>query len=193
MTFPGKQTFRVVAVVGLAGSGKSEVSRVFENHGYIRVRFGDITDRELAKRELTLNEQNERIVREDLRRLNGMEAYAKLCIPVMDAALTGSNVVADGMYSWEEFLVLREHYGDRFRVLAVWSSPDERYKRLASRPVRPLTAVEARGRDRSEIENLNKGGPIAMADLTILNHRNLSDLVEETRRAISFLEVNDCK
>ena len=32
----------VVAIVGMAGSGKSEAARVFEGHGFKNVRFGDI-------------------------------------------------------------------------------------------------------------------------------------------------------
>ena len=41
---------KVVAIVGMAGSGKSEVSRVFESHGFVRIRFGDITDEEMKKK-----------------------------------------------------------------------------------------------------------------------------------------------
>ena len=99
-----------------------------------------------------------------------------------------SSVVADGMYSWEEYLLLREHYGKRFKVLAVWSSPEDRYARLEVRPVRPLIGAEAVSRDRAEIENLNKGGPIAMADRTILNDQGLADLINQVRRIISIFE-----
>ena len=47
---------KVVSVVGMTGSGKSEVARVFEESGFIRIRFGDITDEEVEKRGLELNE-----------------------------------------------------------------------------------------------------------------------------------------
>ena len=55
---------KIVALVGMAGSGKSEVSRIFEKAGYKRVRFGDVTDEEVARRGLKLNEANEKLVRE---------------------------------------------------------------------------------------------------------------------------------
>ena len=45
-----------------------------------------------------------------------------------------------------------------------------RYARLADRSERPLTAEEAQRRDYQEIENLEKGGPIALADFTLLNN-----------------------
>ena len=52
----------VAALVGMAGAGKSEAARLFMNNGFIRIRFGDITDEEIKKRELVLNEENERSV-----------------------------------------------------------------------------------------------------------------------------------
>ena len=38
---------KIVSVVGMAGAGKSEVARVFEESGFVRVRFGDVTDDEI--------------------------------------------------------------------------------------------------------------------------------------------------
>ncbi len=46
---------KVVSIVGMAGAGKSEVAGVFEENGFIRIRFGDITDEEIRKRGLELN------------------------------------------------------------------------------------------------------------------------------------------
>jgi len=91
---------KVVAIVGMAGSGKSEVSRMFEKAGFMRIRFGDVTDEELRERGQELNEENERRVRELLREEHGMVAYAKLNLPRIKAALANSDVVVDGLYSW---------------------------------------------------------------------------------------------
>jgi dephospho-CoA kinase len=171
---------KVVAIVGMAGSGKSEVSRVFENHGFFRVRFGDVTDIEMKKRNLEPCEANERYCRELLRKEHGMAAYAILNQPRIDAALKNKHVVADGLYSWEEYRSFKSYYGDRFFVIAVYSSPQTRYARLAGRQQRRLTFEEAASRDKSEIENLNKGGPIAMADFTIVNESSLEYLRQQS-------------
>jgi dephospho-CoA kinase len=178
---------RVVSIVGMAGSGKSEVARVFEDNGFKKVRFGDITDEEIKKRGLKLNEENERLVRQQLRQEHGMAAYAKLNLPKIDALLKQSNVVVDGLYSWEEYTLLKNRYGNDFRIVAVWASPDTRYARLATRRVRPLTAEEAASRDVAELENTNKGGPIAMAEFTIINESSLKDLEKETEKVLSAL------
>ena len=179
---------KVVSIVGMTGSGKSEVARLFSDRGFTTVRFGDITDEEVKKQGLKLNEENERQVRERIRKEHGMDAYAKLSLPRIDAALKTSNVVVDGLYSWEEYKYLKDHYGDDFIVVAVWSSPKARYARLGSRKIRPLTTVEAAGRDSAEIENLNKGGPIAMADFTVLNESSLIDLKKQVERIISEIK-----
>jgi dephospho-CoA kinase len=178
---------KVVAVVGMTGSGKSEVARFFSAGGYKTVRFGDITDEAVKQKGLPLTEENERPIREGIRKEHGMAAYARLSVPRIDEALKTSSVVVDGLYSWEEYLYLKNSYGDRFLVVAVWASPQDRYRRLTGRKMRPLSLEEAIGRDRAEIENLNKGGPIAMADFTILNNASLGDLKKQVERIIARL------
>jgi dephospho-CoA kinase len=178
---------KVVSVVGMVGSGKSEVARFFSNKGFTTVRFGDITDEAVKKLGLPLTEENERPVRESIRKEHGMAAYAKLSLPRIDAALKASNVVVDGLYSWEEYTYLKEYYGEKFIIVAVWSPPKVRYARLGSRKIRPLTPREAAGRDRAEIENLNKGGPICMADFTVLNESSMGDLKKQVERIIARL------
>ncbi len=179
---------KVIAIVGMAGSGKSEVARLLEGEGFKKVRFGDITDEEVKTRGLPLNEENERQVREELRIEQGMAVYAKLSIPAIDELIKSSGVVVDGLYSWAEYIVMKERYGEKFTVLAVWSSPATRYRRLANRKIRPLTEEEARSRDVTEIENSDKGGPIAMADYTICNECPLEDFYKDIRKALAILK-----
>jgi dephospho-CoA kinase len=172
----------------MVGSGKSEAARVFKDRGFAVVRFGEITDEALKKQGLPLNEENERPVRESIRKEHGMAAYARLSVPRIDTALKDANVVVDGLYSWEEYTFLKDYYRDRFIVVAVWSSPRERYARLPSRKVRPLTPPQAAARDRAEIEHLNKGGPIAVADFTIVNDSSLSSMKRQVERIIAKIK-----
>jgi dephospho-CoA kinase len=179
---------KLVAIVGMAGAGKSEVAKIFEQRGFKRIRFGDLTEEELRARGLEPNEKNERYVREELRKKYGMAAYAKLNLPKIESSLESANVVVDGLYSWEEYLMLKEHYKERFKVVAVYASPATRYARLAHRPLRPLSYEEAQERDKSEIENSNKGGPIALADCTIINESSLIELRRVTEQVIAALQ-----
>jgi dephospho-CoA kinase len=117
-----------------------------------------------------------------------MSAYAKLSLSSIDNLLKSADVVVDGLYSWEEYRLLKSRYGDSLYVVAIWASPETRYDRLTKRPVRPLTVEEAISRDIAEIENSNKGGPIAMANFTIINESSLEDMDKETQRVISALK-----
>lgn len=179
---------KLVAIVGMTGAGKSEVARIFEEHGFRKVRFGDITDEELNNRGLEPNEENERSIREELREKYGMAAYAKLSLRRIDSSLKSSDVVVDGLYSWEEYILLKKRYGEKLSVLAVSSAPATRHSRLACRAERALMLEEAASRDKSEIENINKGGPIAMADFTILNEDSLEKLRRGTERVLAALK-----
>jgi dephospho-CoA kinase len=179
---------KIAAIVGMPGTGKSEVAKVFEQNGYSRIRFGDITDEEVEKRGLPLNEANEKVVREQLRREHGMAAYAILNLPKIEKALHKTNVVIDGLYSWEEYLYLKSKFADNFYVVAVWTSPSIRYLRLSSRKKRPLTVTEAAARDKAEIENVNKGGPIAMADFTIANESSMEDLIQQSQKIVAKIK-----
>ncbi|MBI3270928.1 MAG: AAA family ATPase [Planctomycetes bacterium] len=169
----------VIAIVGLAGAGKSELAAHFVSDGYGLIHFGDATLEEMGRRGLAVNEANERAVREELRRVHGMAAYAIINLPRIERSMAAGPVACDGLYSWEEYLSLREKFGGAFILLAIYASPATRYARLARRAVRGLTPEQAQSRDRAEIEKLNKGGPIAYADYTIVNEGTLEDLRRE--------------
>jgi dCMP deaminase len=108
-----------------------------------------------------------------------MAAYAKLNLPKIESTRNeGKKVVIDGLYSWEEYKVLKQQFPQLF-ILSIQASPTTRYSRLKNRTTRPLTNEESVSRDYSEIENINKAGPISMAEVTILNEGSREELKKE--------------
>ncbi len=183
-------SFSLIAIVGMPGAGKSDAAAFFGQRTIPVLRFGDQTDIGLKELGLPRNEANERMYREKLRRELGMAAMAIKIEPrILDAAKTHPLIVLDGLYSWEEYKYLIEKFPD-LHLLCIYASPGTRYGRLAQRPVRPLTSEEARSRDYAEIENLNKGGPIAIADTVIVNEGSKTDLI---RALEDFYETNYAK
>lgn len=169
---------KIIAVIGLPGSGKTEViDHLIKMYGWPKVYFGAVTFDEMEKRGLEVNEANERLVREGLREEFGLLVYAERVIEKINALDGDGPVLVESLYSWEEYLRFKEEFGDVFMTVAVHASPEIRYARLANRPKRPLTAEEARGRDYAQIENLHQAGPIAMADIVIVNEGTLEDLI----------------
>ena len=181
---------RIIAITGMTGSGKSEISKLFEKEKYNVIRFGDITDDILKERGLELTEENERRVREQLREDHGMAAYAKKNIPKLNDALQKNHVVIDGLYSWEEYVLLKQEFPELI-VLAIYASPDLRYNRLVDRQVRPRTFEQSKSRYKKEIENLNKAAPIAMADYTITNVGTFYDLELSYRKFLEWVNEKE--
>ena len=182
---------RIIALVGMCGSGKSVCCEEFKSHGWEYVYFGGVTMRELEKRGLERCEKNEREVREELRREYGPAAFALLLRDEIREKLGHANVCLDGLYSWSEWKVLKEAFGDTLTVVAIIAERKKRYERIGNRVIRPLTPAEAESRDVAEIEKMEKGGPIAMADLFIFNDGDLEDFKEQTRAIIERAEAGE--
>jgi dephospho-CoA kinase len=177
----------LLVLIGMAGSGKSTVARHLERRGWRTIRFGEITMREVEARGLPISEPNEKAVREELRATHGMAAYAKLSLPDITEALDSGPLLIDGLYSWSEYRYLKDRFGRRMQVVAIFTARALRYARLSRRAERPLTEQEAEQRDFAEIENLEKGGPIAIADYTILNNGTEADMLAEVDRLLAAI------
>ena len=163
---------KIIAIVGMCGSGKSVASEYLENKGYEKVYFGGVTMDKLKESGLEITPSNEKMMREKLRSELGMGAYAKILLPKIKELSKKCNVVLDGLYSWDEYKILKSEL-DNLMVIAIICDKKIRYDRLATRGFRPLTYEEASNRDVSEIENLAKGGPIAYADYYINNNGSI--------------------
>jgi len=182
-----KRSYPLLVLVGMAGSGKSSVARHLEQKGWHVIRFGALTMEELEKRGLPINQANEKAVREELRAKRGMDAYARLLLPSIKESLATSPIVIDGLYSWAEYKFLKSHFGEQMKVVAIYTTRSTRYDRLSQRPDRPLSLAEAEQRDYAEIENVEKGGPIAMADYTIVNDGTQKGLFRAMDKLLSTL------
>jgi dephospho-CoA kinase len=161
---------KVLVFVGMPGAGKSSCVKYLNEQGVPSVYFGGVVVNETKRRHGTTNESLEKQVREELRAKEGVHAIAVRIIKEIDELLQNQDrVVADGMYSWSEYKLFKEHYGNDAIIIAIAAPRHLRHERLAERPVRPLTEEEVTSREYAEIENIEKGGPIANADYTIVN------------------------
>ena len=164
---------RLLALVGMPGAGKSLLADHLKAQGFPKVRFGQITIDEVLRRGWEITPANEQIVRQEIRVQEGMDAYARRSLPYLRQALTEHNgAIIDGLYSFSEYKTLRAEFGAALVVVAVVCDRALRYARLGARPERPLTPQQAEARDTNEIKSLEKGGPIAIADYTLLNNNS---------------------
>ena len=159
---------KIIAIVGMCGSGKSIASGYLENIGYKKVYFGGVTMDKLKEEGLDITPDNERMMRERLRKDLGMGAYAIVLLPKIKELAKDNDVVLDGLYSWDELKILQKEF--RMTTIAVVADKQIRYERLSKRLERPLKEDDAIKRDITEIENIAKSGPIAYADYYIFNN-----------------------
>ncbi len=77
--------------------------------------------------------------------------------------------------------IFKMSFGDQLITIALAASRAERHRRIVNRKDghRQYTIEQARERDVNEIENLEKGGPIAYADFTLVNLQNKEELIAQ--------------
>lgn len=170
---------KLIAVVGMSGTGKSVVTEYLEENNWKKLYFGGITYKLMEEQgvERTEDGKSEKEFREKLRKEHGPECYAKFLDPEIKEALKKDNVVLDGLYSWYEYKYLIERYPN-LKLICVVTDKELRYERVSVRIDRPFDRQAIEYRDLSEIENLYKGGPIAYADYYILNNKDKKDVIE---------------
>ena len=176
---------KLIATVGMSGTGKSVVTDYLSEHGWEKIYFGGITYQLMAEQGIERDEagKNEKEFREQLRKEHGPECYAKLSEPAIKKALKKQDVVIDGLYSWQEYKFLIERF-PHLKLVCVVTDKELRYQRVAERPDRPFDREAIVYRDLSEIENLYKGGPIAYADYYILNNGTKEDVIKRLKEIL---------
>jgi dephospho-CoA kinase len=144
---------------------------LIKKYGWPKIYLGEATFDRLKKDGLAVNYTNERTIREKIRQESGMGAYAKLALPKVAKLLkTAKIVLVESLYSWDEYKIFKGKYRENFLAIAITTPSKIRLARLKTRSIRPIkTAAELAKRDWTEIEGTDKGGPIAVADYTIIN------------------------
>ncbi len=168
------ENVKIVAFVGLTGSGKSSAVEHLTSKGYPKVYFGGVVLDAMEKAGLDHTEAKEQAFREELRNREGKDFVVnRIVTQIHDLVNAGQRrIVADGIYTWTEYKIMKREFPGELTVVAVVAPKHLRHHRLTQRPIRPLTEAEANQRDWAEIENLEKGGPIAIADHYIINNGN---------------------
>ena len=169
---------KIIALVGLAGSGKSSAVEYLTKKGFPKVYFGGVIYKAMDEAGIEPTWDNQQKFREEIRQREGKDFVIKRVIKnVHDLINAGQNkIVLDGLYTWSEYKILKHEFPAQVVVIAIVTPKHLRYQRMVKRPERPMQPREVDQRDWSEIENLEKGGPIAIADYFIINDSDLTQL-----------------
>lgn len=185
------ENLKIIAFVGMAGSGKSVLVDYLTEKGYPKVYCGGIFYEAMKKAGLTPGDWKvENPFRKKIREEEGEDFIIKRAIKqVHDLVSAGQHrIILDGLYSWTEYKSMKHEFPGEFTVVAVVAPRKLRYHRLLTRDERPLTEEESSSRDWAEIENIEKGGPIAIADYYVINDGDLENLYKQIDKIVTEIE-----
>lgn len=190
-TMSQHERVKIIAFVGLAGSGKSAAVEHLTQQGHPKVYFGGIIYKAMEEAGIEITWDSQKEFRQEIRKKEGKDFVVKRAIKETHDLINAGqrHVVLDGLYSWSEYKILKHEFPGEMTVVAIVTPKHLRYQRMASRPERPMTRQEVDERDWAEIENIEKGGPIAIADYFIHNDGNVEQLhaqLDEILRQIEF-------
>lgn len=183
---------KLIAVVGMSGSGKGIATDYLESEGWSKIYFGGVTYKLMKEAGIARTEdgKSEKEFREKLRKEHGMACYAKFLESDITKALEKNNVVLDGLYSWDEYKYLIERFSN-LKLISIVVDKEIRYDRVSKRTDRAFTRDSIIYRDISEIENIAKGGPIAMADFYICNNGNIDDYIKRLNEILGLIDSQE--
>jgi dephospho-CoA kinase len=183
---------KIIAPVGLAGSGKSSVVEHLTKKGYPKVYAGGVIYKAMEEAGIEVTWDSQKTFREEIRKREGKDFVMRRIIKeIHDIVDAGQHrIVLDGLYTWSEYKLLKQEFPGQVTVVAVVTPKHLRKNRMAIRPERPMTSEEVDERDWAEIENLEKGGPIAIADFFIHNAGSIEKLHDEVDEIIETLNLN---
>jgi dephospho-CoA kinase len=179
---------KIIAFVGLTGSGKSAAVEYLTDKGYPKVYFGGVIYAAMEKAGIPQGEENEKTFRVEIREKEGADYVVRQIIKqINDLADAGQKrVIADGIYSWDEYKIMKQEFHSNLQIIAIITPKHLRYHRLQTRTERPQTEAISIERDHNEIETMQKGGPIAMADYFVINdgdkeklHQSIDAIISE--------------
>lgn len=185
-----RSNVKIVAFVGLAGSGKSAAVEHLTKKGIPKIYFGGIIYKAMQEAGIEVTWDSQQIFREEIRQKEGKDFVVKRVITEIHNLIDAGqrHIVLDGLYSWSEYRILKHEFPGEMTVIAIVTPKHLRYQRMAKRPERPMAKEEVDQRDWSEIENLEKGGPIAIADHFILNNSNLENLQKNIATELAAID-----
>jgi len=176
---------RIIAIVGMPGSGKTEALKLIENQGIPSFNMGEVVTKiEPKKRGIKkINEYIEDEIRMGLRKKFGPAAVAAVTTEEV-IKISAKTVAIAGLHSFAELNYFKEKFGNAFTLIAIQASPEIRSKRSAKRKIRPLSKEEFAHRERKYAKNFEIQKIMEKADYKISNEGTVEQFRQEVKRVI---------
>jgi len=175
---------KIIGVCGMPGCGKGEFAGIAKSMGLPVYSMGDVV-RYYFKLYFPDRDPIETGLYADMERKKyGQEIWAKRLIEMVEEKIEPENdlVLIDGLRSKQEKELFKTRWGEDFKVLAVLSSPETRFRRIMERG-RGDDTVDRKIFDQRDARELGwgLGEVIALADLVAVNEGGLEDFKVSVR------------
>ena len=167
---------KVIAIVGMPGSGKTEALNAIAEKGIPVFNMGDvITKIEPRKRGIEkTDEYIENEIRKDIRKKFGPAAVAIIIAEKVEKTNAGIAAIG-GLHSFPELEYFRQKFND-FHLIAIEASMETRFKRLSKRKYRKLDKAAFEHREKRYSEDFDIPAIMEQAEYRISNEASLEDL-----------------
>jgi dephospho-CoA kinase len=179
----------VVGLTGMPGAGKTVFVEAAMAVGYVKVSMGDVIREETRRRGLELTPQNVGKVMLDLRKARGDNVIAELCVPKIEANVSG-RIVIDGLRSLSEVEVFKANFVG-FKLIAVHAASNVRFARLSARGRSddPKTFDMFLERDMREL-NVGLGNAIALSEHVLVNDYSIESFKAVVKKYLEQVEAS---
>ncbi len=179
---------KVVAIVGMPGSGKSTASDCARKMELDIIVMGDVVREETSKRGLEPTPENIGKTMLNLRKEEGPGIIARKCREKILKAKS-ETVIVEGIRSLDEVEEFKKSFSN-FKLVAIHTSPKIRFQRLHSRGRSddPESRKIFSERDNRELK-VGIGSAIAMADRVIINEGSLNEFKLEVYKLLEEISI----
>jgi dephospho-CoA kinase len=175
---------RVIGIVGLPGSGKSEAASVARDLDIPVITMGDVIRRECRDRGLDPATHHGGVARA-LREENGPGAIAERSLPMIEEELQASEtVVVEGIRSDVEAERFEEAFGQAFTLVSVEAPFELRKERIDARGRDDAAAESLRERDERE-RGFGMSEAMDRADVVVENTGSLEAFHDRIREMLA--------
>lgn len=174
----------IVAVVGLARSGKDTVAELIsERHGFMNFDFyRDVIVPLMEKQGISPSKENAATFGNQMRAKFGMGVFGEKMAEIVGGK---EKVVVTGARSLEELRHL-EKIAEKFYIVKVDAPEKMRFERRSE--LDPLQEKAFFERDRNDLEKKGFQGVLKAADFSIDNSGSLEELEERVERVMERIE-----
>jgi dephospho-CoA kinase len=169
---------KIRATAGMPGSGKGEFLNYLNGKGIPSIVMREVVQKDMETKGIEVNNKNLREYATNLRKENGIDIVAKMCLPLIKERSKGSYMVLiDGIRGYDEVKFFKKELTTDFVLVAIFASPKIRYERLSKRGEKwdMKTWEEFEWRDNVEL-GWGLGNAIALSDYLIDNSGSLDDM-----------------